>query len=61
MVAESCGAVRFSDFDSAGEPIGRRGGIQGDPPAWVQVAACSEDQVISNVDAHARGDAGRER
>ena len=48
-VAEFCGPVRFSHFDSAGEPVGRRWGIEGDPPAWVQVAACSEDQAISNV------------
>jgi hypothetical protein len=47
-LAEFAGPVRFSHF-ADGEPVGRLWGQNGDPPAWVQVAACSEAQAVSNV------------
>jgi hypothetical protein len=47
-LAELAGPVRFAGFEN-GEPVGRPWGQAGDPPAWVQVAACSEDQAVSNV------------
>ena len=47
-LAEFCGPVRFSHFDEQGEPVGRPWGMDGDPPAWVQVSACAEDQAVSN-------------
>jgi hypothetical protein len=47
-LAELCGPVRFAGIEH-GEPVGRPWGREGDPPPWVQVAACSEDQAVSNV------------
>ncbi|QBI96603.1 terminase large subunit [Mycobacterium phage Expelliarmus] len=39
-LAELCGPVAFSHFDSDGNPIGKR-----KPAAWIQVAAVSQDQT----------------
>lgn len=39
-LAEACGPVRFSHWDSNGEPVGKRV-----PTPWVQIAAVSEDQT----------------
>jgi hypothetical protein len=36
--------VRFDGWDAHGEPVGRPWGTRGDPHAWVQIAALSEDQ-----------------
>lgn len=44
-VAEFAGPVRFDGWDANGNPVGRPWGIQGDPAAWVQIAAVSEDQT----------------
>lgn len=39
-LAELCGPVAFSHFDSEGNPVGKR-----KPAAWIQVAAVSQDQT----------------
>jgi hypothetical protein len=44
-IAELAGPVRFAGWDSHGEPVGRPWGTASDPPAWVQIAAVSEDQT----------------
>ncbi len=44
-IAELAGPVRFDGWDAYGEPVGRPWGTQGDPDAWVQLAAVSEDQT----------------
>lgn len=44
-IAELAGDVRPDGWDARGEPVGRPWGTKGDPAAWVQVAACSEDQT----------------
>lgn len=44
-IAELAGPVRFAGWDSSGEPVGRPWGAMGDPNAWVQIAAVSEDQT----------------
>lgn len=44
-IAEFRGPVRFAGWDANGEPVGRPWGTMGDPRAWVQVAAVSEDQT----------------
>jgi len=44
-LAGLCGPVRFDGWDSEGEPVGRPWGVKGDPAAWVQIAAVSEDQT----------------
>lgn len=44
-IAELAGPVRFGGWDANGEPVGRPWGTMGDPNAWVQLAAVSEDQV----------------
>ncbi len=44
-IAELAGPVRFDGWDARGEPVGRPWGTMGDPPAWVQIAAVSEDQT----------------
>lgn len=46
-IAEFAGPVRFARFEH-GDPVARPWGQEGDPPAWVQIAACSEDQATSN-------------
>lgn len=50
-IAELCGPVRFDGWDAAGEPVGRPWGMRGDPPAWVQIAAVSEDQTENTYGA----------
>ena len=44
-LAGLAGPVRFAGWDANGEPVGRPWGTAGDPPAWVQIAAVSEDQT----------------
>ena len=44
-IAELAGDVRFDGWDSSGEPVGRPWGTKGDPQAWVQIGAVSEDQT----------------
>lgn len=44
-IAELAGPVRFAGWDASGEPVGRPWGTMDDPPAWVQIAALSEDQT----------------
>ena len=44
-IAELAGPVRFDGWDSNGRPVGRPWGTSGDPNAWVQIAAVSEDQT----------------
>lgn len=44
-IAELAGPVRFDGWDAAGEPVGRPWGTSGDPQAWVQLGAVSEDQT----------------
>ena len=44
-IAELAGPVRFDGWDANGEPVGRPWGTQGDPNAWVQIGAVSEDQT----------------
>lgn len=44
-IAELAGDVRFDGWDAAGEPVGRPWGTRGDPAAWVQIGAVSEDQT----------------
>lgn len=46
-LAEFAGPVRFAGWEN-GRPVGRGWGTNGDPPAWVQIAACSEEQAVSN-------------
>jgi hypothetical protein len=48
-LAEFAGPVRFAGWGEDGEPVGRPWGTAGDPPPWVQIGACSEDQAVSNV------------
>src|ERR1700738_1451501 len=38
-IAELSGPVRFDGWDARGEPGGRPWGVQGDPSAWVEIAA----------------------
>lgn len=44
-IAEFAGPVLFDGWSAAGEPIGRPWGTRGDPRAWVQIGAVSEDQT----------------
>lgn len=44
-IAELAGPVRFDGWDARGEPVGRPWGFNGDPDAWVQIGAVSEDQT----------------
>lgn len=44
-IAELAGPVRFDGWDANGEPVGRPWGLDGDPEAWVQIGAVSEDQT----------------
>lgn len=44
-IAEFRGPVRFAGWDANGEPVGRPWGCMGDPRAWVQIGAISEDQT----------------
>jgi hypothetical protein len=44
-IAALAGPVRFDGWDADGEPVGRPWGTMGDPAAWVQIAAVSEDQT----------------
>lgn len=44
-IAEFAGPVLFDGWDAAGEPVGRPWGTRGDPRAWVQIGAVSEDQT----------------
>lgn len=44
-IAELAGPVRFAGWDATGNPVGRPWGTMGDPNAWVQLAAVSEDQT----------------
>ena len=50
-IAELAGEVRFAGWDAAGEPVGRPWGTMGDPSAWVQIAAVSEDQTENTYSA----------
>lgn len=50
-LAEFAGPVRFDGWDAAGQPVGRPWGTMGDPPAWVQIAAVSEDQTDNTYSA----------
>ncbi len=50
-IAELAGPVRFDGWDARGEPVGRPWGTMGDPPAWVQIAAVSEDQTDNTYSA----------
>lgn len=50
-LAEFCGPVCFAGWDAKGEPIGEPWGTNGRPPAWVQIAACSEDQTDNTYGA----------
>jgi hypothetical protein len=44
-IAELAGPVRFAGWSASGEPLARPWGTMGDPQAWVQIAAVSEDQT----------------
>lgn len=44
-LAELAGPVRFGGWDAVGRPVGRPWGTAGDPAAWVQIGAVSEDQT----------------
>lgn len=44
-IAELAGPVRFDGWGADGNPVGRPWGTAGDPQAWVQLAAVSEDQT----------------
>lgn len=44
-IGELAGPVRFDGWDARGEPVGRPWGLCGDPRAWVQIGATSEDQT----------------
>lgn len=50
-ISELCGDVLFDGWDAAGEPVGRPWGTKGSPPAWVQIAAVSEDQTENTYGA----------
>jgi hypothetical protein len=50
-LAELAGPVRFAGWNARGEPVGRPWGTMGDPPAWVQIAAVSEDQADNTYSA----------
>jgi hypothetical protein len=50
-IAELSGPVRFAGWDAAGNPVGKPWGTPGCPPAWVQIAACSEDQTDNTYGA----------
>jgi hypothetical protein len=50
-IAELSGEVVFDGWDAAGEPVGRPWGTKGLPPAWVQIAAVSEDQTDNTYSA----------
>jgi hypothetical protein len=50
-IAELAGPVRFDGWDAQGQPVGRPWGTMGDPPAWVQIAAVSEDQTDNTYGA----------
>lgn len=50
-IAELAGDVLFDGWDSFGEPVGRPWGSRGSPPAWVQIAAVSEDQTENTYGA----------
>jgi hypothetical protein len=50
-IAELCGPVRFGGWDANGDPVGKPWGLRGDPPALVQIAACSEDQTENTYGA----------
>src|SRR6266498_3400503 len=50
-IAEFAGPVRFDGWSADGEPVGRPWGTSGDPPAWVQIAAVSEDQTDNTYGA----------
>jgi hypothetical protein len=50
-LAELAGPTRFAGWDADGEPVGRPWGTEGDPPAWVQIAAVSEDQTENTYGA----------
>lgn len=50
-IAELAGPVRFAGWDADGRPVGRPWGTDGDPPAWVQIAAVSEDQTENTYGA----------
>jgi hypothetical protein len=50
-IAELAGDVLFDGWDAAGEPVGRPWGTNGSPPAWVQIAAVSEDQTENTYGA----------
>jgi hypothetical protein len=43
--------VLFDGWDAMGEPVGRPWGTGGHPPAWVQIAAVSEDQTDNTYSA----------
>jgi hypothetical protein len=43
--------VLFDGWDAGGEPAGRPWGTGGHPPAWVQIAAVSEDQTDNTYSA----------
>jgi hypothetical protein len=50
-IAELAGDVLFAGWDAYGEPVGRPWGTGGAPPAWVQIAAVSEDQTENTYGA----------
>jgi hypothetical protein len=50
-IAELAAPVQFDGWDANGEPVGRPWGRAGGPPAWVQIAACSEDQTENTYGA----------
>jgi len=50
-IAELSGEVLFDGWNAAGEPVGRTWGTKGLPPAWVQIAAVSEDQTDNTYSA----------
>jgi len=50
-IAELCGPVRFGGWDADGNPVGRPWGTRGESPAWVQIAAVSEDQTDNTYGA----------
>ena len=60
-VAEFCGPVRFSHFDSAGEPIAAARESKATRPPGFRLRLARRIKTISNVYAYALGDAGRER
>lgn len=50
-IAELAGDVVPDGWDATGEPVGRPWGTKGSPPAWVQIAAVSEDQTENTYGA----------